>query len=372
MTTRIITTPAYFGDPSIGRPIANGKIYIGIVDGDPELPEDQIDVYAQEANGDMSPPLPQPIRTTIGGMPVYNGFPVLLLINGQSSYSILIKDDSGATKFYSPDAASSPAEPAFDILPIAKGGTNSNVAIGNGKAMRSSAGKIQESIVTIDDIGRLHAPQSLQLKYGAYFYGFSEDMYDETINPHKYIVSKLAIKDYVDEQIAQVKSEFLNPPTALFRYTLPEGTAGGPAVVGWQTQPLNTEVYNYIDATLSNNEIGLYPGIYETVARFPANNVTGHRIRLYNVTTSTPDPDLISPNLGTSTEATTIDQIGNLAAFSGRLTVPGEIGVRTQYKVDHYVAHSFTKGWGNELDAPGTEEQYGHVEIKLIELDVEP
>lgn len=100
----------YAADPTKGRPIFNGSIYIGQPDLDPSIPANQIAVNGQQENGSIVALL-QPIQTGAGGVPLYNGSPVVLLVS-QSPFSILIDDNINAQKYYQARAYS------FDI-PIA-------------------------------------------------------------------------------------------------------------------------------------------------------------------------------------------------------------------------------------------------------------
>lgn len=100
---RVILTPGYFPTPTIGRPIANGSIYVGIVDVDPIIPANQKQVSVQQENGSIIP-VAQPISTGAGGVPLYNGSPVTLLVDG--NYSLKVLDSAGALIYYVPSNAS--------------------------------------------------------------------------------------------------------------------------------------------------------------------------------------------------------------------------------------------------------------------------
>ena len=89
----IVNPYAYFNDPTKGRPVFNGKIYIGVADLDPTVPANQLQVTAKQENGDLVD-IPQPILTNAGGNPTYNGSPVTLIINGDYSIAVHNKNDA--------------------------------------------------------------------------------------------------------------------------------------------------------------------------------------------------------------------------------------------------------------------------------------
>ena len=87
----------YYPDPTRGRPVFNGYIYIGRPDTDPEIVSNQLQVKAYQENG-TSVGISQPIRTGGGGVPLVNGSPVQLQVSGE--YSIKVLDHMGAQVYY--------------------------------------------------------------------------------------------------------------------------------------------------------------------------------------------------------------------------------------------------------------------------------
>ena len=68
MANAIVRLPlGYFPDPNKGRPLGNAKIYVGIVDLDPRILANQLTVTGRQESG-LDVPLPQPIRTSFGGV----------------------------------------------------------------------------------------------------------------------------------------------------------------------------------------------------------------------------------------------------------------------------------------------------------------
>lgn len=92
----------YISNPDRFGAIGLGKLYIGVVDGDPAFePDDRIQVYIARQN-DTDLAIPQPIELSAGGVPVYLGSPVTLKINESFSCAVLDRNDQQV--FYSPKA----------------------------------------------------------------------------------------------------------------------------------------------------------------------------------------------------------------------------------------------------------------------------
>lgn len=89
----------YYPDPTRGRPVYNGFIFVGIPDADPEIASNQLQVKAYQEDGNPVV-ISQPIRTGAGGVPLVNGSPVQLQVSGE--YSIKVLDHLGAQVYYAP------------------------------------------------------------------------------------------------------------------------------------------------------------------------------------------------------------------------------------------------------------------------------
>jgi hypothetical protein len=98
---RVLLALGYYPSSSIGRPLAGAKIYIGTIDLDPTIPANQITVNAQQESGAIVA-VAQPIRTNAGGVPVYNGSPVVLLVDGD--YSMAVHTSGDVPVYYVPKA----------------------------------------------------------------------------------------------------------------------------------------------------------------------------------------------------------------------------------------------------------------------------
>jgi len=79
---------------------ANGRIYIGKIDTDPTIPENQIQVYLENEDGSLVP-MAQPIMINAGGYPVYSG-QIAKFVTVQG-HSMAVYDGYGAQQFYFPN-----------------------------------------------------------------------------------------------------------------------------------------------------------------------------------------------------------------------------------------------------------------------------
>lgn len=89
----------YYPDPTRGRPVFNGQIFVGRPDTDPQVVSNRLTVLALQEDGSKVP-IAQPIRTGAGGVPMINGSPVQLSTEGE--YSIKVLDANGAQVYYAP------------------------------------------------------------------------------------------------------------------------------------------------------------------------------------------------------------------------------------------------------------------------------
>lgn len=79
---------------------ANGKIYIGKIDTDPTIPENQIQVYIENEDG-THVPITQPIIINTGGYPVYGG-QIAKFVTVQG-HSMAVYDSYNVQQFYFPN-----------------------------------------------------------------------------------------------------------------------------------------------------------------------------------------------------------------------------------------------------------------------------
>lgn len=97
----------YIPDPTKGRPLFYGKIYIGLPDTDPTLPGNEKDSFLIQENG-SSVPAEYPILTSAGGVPTYNDSSVAISVTG--SYSISILDNQNNQVYYFANAGGDESE----------------------------------------------------------------------------------------------------------------------------------------------------------------------------------------------------------------------------------------------------------------------
>lgn len=103
MAFQNVPSPAeYYPDPVVGRPIFNGKIYIGQPDLDPQIEANQIQVYALQEAGGNPVEIAQPIATNSGGVPVdSDGNTITLQISDtQGDHSIKVLDKQENQEYY--------------------------------------------------------------------------------------------------------------------------------------------------------------------------------------------------------------------------------------------------------------------------------
>ncbi len=87
----------YIPNPSQGRPLFSGQIYVGQPDLDPTVVINQKQLNVIEEDGTVVP-VAQPFILSAGGVPVYNGNPVRLDVDG--NYSLKILSKLGAQVYY--------------------------------------------------------------------------------------------------------------------------------------------------------------------------------------------------------------------------------------------------------------------------------
>lgn len=102
---------------------ANGSIYVGIIDADPTLVENQIAVYVENEDGTYTQTA-QPIKLNAGGYPVYNG-KVAKYVTIQG-HAMTILDSTGTQQFYYPNVLK--YDP--DQLAVNLGGESGRTLIG--------------------------------------------------------------------------------------------------------------------------------------------------------------------------------------------------------------------------------------------------
>lgn len=101
MTRSAVDFPkSYYPDFEQGRPLANAYIYIGEPDLDPEVVANQKAIYFLQEDG-VEIAGAQPVRTSAGGVPTYEGSRVTIRTVGD--FSIKVLNSSGSQIYYSPN-----------------------------------------------------------------------------------------------------------------------------------------------------------------------------------------------------------------------------------------------------------------------------
>jgi len=120
--------PQYFALSDQGRPVANGQIFIGQVNLDPEIPANQKQVQLILEDGSRVE-VGQPIRTGAGGVIEYQGSPAIITTDGD--YSMKVLSSAGAQVYYFAEkkATGIPSVNVQDSIVLIDG-TTSNPSIG--------------------------------------------------------------------------------------------------------------------------------------------------------------------------------------------------------------------------------------------------
>ncbi|WP_273872338.1 phage head-binding domain-containing protein [Serratia odorifera] len=146
---------------------ANGRIYIGKIDTDPTIPENQIQVYLENENENEDGthvPIAQPIIINSGGYPVYGGqIAKFVTIQG---HSMAVYDAYGAQQFYFPNVLK--YDP--DQLRTELAGPG-----GAGLVGTTGGGTVQDFIDNIDDTVKSFLPWVTPEMFGAKGDGSEDD-----------------------------------------------------------------------------------------------------------------------------------------------------------------------------------------------------
>lgn len=100
--------PDYIPEATRSRALSSASIYVGNPNTDPTVLVNQKELSVVQENGSVVA-VTQPINTNAGGIPIYNGSPVQLVVDGD--YSMTVLDSYGDQVYYTPYDAS------FSFLP---------------------------------------------------------------------------------------------------------------------------------------------------------------------------------------------------------------------------------------------------------------
>jgi hypothetical protein len=99
--TAVYLSSEYFPDPTKGRPVFNGSVYIGEPDLDPQIAANQKQVTLRLEDG-SSVLVGQPLLTGAGGVVLYNSVPVAQ-ISVDGAYSLKVLNSNGVQVYYIPN-----------------------------------------------------------------------------------------------------------------------------------------------------------------------------------------------------------------------------------------------------------------------------
>ena len=100
MSDRLIFPPDYFPDFNNGRPLANAYIYAGLPKTDPEIESNRINLFIKDEQAEIVA-IEQPVRTSAGGVPIYDGSPAYLV--ARETYSLKVLDSELNQVYYFPE-----------------------------------------------------------------------------------------------------------------------------------------------------------------------------------------------------------------------------------------------------------------------------
>jgi hypothetical protein len=119
----VTLSTTYYPDPTQGRPVFFGDIFIGDIDTDPEITANQKQVTLKLEDG-SSLQVGQPLKTGAGGVVLYNGSPAQVTVDGDFSLKILNK--AGTQVYYIPNNAN-----LIDSSQVSQGSTTVDIAFDN-------------------------------------------------------------------------------------------------------------------------------------------------------------------------------------------------------------------------------------------------
>lgn len=102
MSNIVLLGPQYIPLHASDNAVGAGNLYIGTADTDPTVTANQITVEALQENGSLVA-MQQPITLSAGGIPLYNGSPVSLYVDGD--YSLAVTTALGSQIYYVPNNA---------------------------------------------------------------------------------------------------------------------------------------------------------------------------------------------------------------------------------------------------------------------------
>ncbi|EOV4582434.1 phage head-binding domain-containing protein [Escherichia coli] len=141
---------------------SNGKIFIGKIDSDPTLPQNQVQVYVENEDGSHVP-VSQPIIINAGGYPVYNG-QIAKFVTVQG-HSMAVYDAYGAQQFYFPNVLKYDPDQLKQLLQSDEGAAH--IGTNSGKNLQEELFAIKNEIYQ-DPLTSWPFGGTLKIKQGVY------------------------------------------------------------------------------------------------------------------------------------------------------------------------------------------------------------
>ncbi|HDT0721818.1 TPA: hypothetical protein QIB97_002892 [Proteus mirabilis] len=156
--------------------VSNGKIYIGKIDSDPTLPENQIQVYLENEDGSHIP-VSQPLIINQAGFPVYNGqIAKFVTVEG---HSMAVYDSYCAQQFYYPNVLKYDPD-QFDKRLSSTDGA-SIIKTNNGNTVQHELDLSKESVKETKNAQRKQIPISDRRLIINAHRGYSETYFEQTL-----------------------------------------------------------------------------------------------------------------------------------------------------------------------------------------------
>jgi len=146
----------YYPDPTVGRPVFNGSIYVGVVNLDPVIEANRVTVYIRQEGAADVPILPsaQPLTTGGGGVILYNGSPAKLLVDG--NYSLKVLNNAGTQVYYISNAFNEATASTSAIVVSSKAIANSLTVVDGRKVFITSSDGGEFTMKTGQPVGTLN------------------------------------------------------------------------------------------------------------------------------------------------------------------------------------------------------------------------
>lgn len=131
----IVVTPAeYYPDPTVGRPVFFGQIFVGVPDEDPELIANRVDVDLTQEDGTVVTiaPAGQPFLTGAGGVILFDGSPIRQMTVTGSSYAIKVLNQGNEQVYFQDNvtgASGGGSGSGFDFDTVALAVANTTIVL---------------------------------------------------------------------------------------------------------------------------------------------------------------------------------------------------------------------------------------------------